>query len=321
MIISRQKARYSILGAMIGDAFGTTFEFKKKSKVAEELISKNFENGLLGGGPFCVEPGQFTDDSEMAVGIMKVIYENGSYDQKLVAAEYHKWFLSPPFDIGMATSNAVSRQTASEMIAASIDHNKKSLSNGFLMRMYGLVGLYYDKPLDELLPVVEKDIMLTHSHEETLKIGKFYAELLWWSINDCNCEKIYEYMKSKTYGSNLLKAIYTAVDKSSNVFEWNDYKYDFSEIDGQFQGFVGFAIWLLLKSMKNFTDYYQSVMFVVKQGGDTDTNACIVGAVMGALYPKTIPDNWIKSVISFRNESRFEKYPNSNPENWKKWLP
>ena len=115
-----------------------------------------------------MQPGQFTDDTELALAIMLVISEHGSYDQNLVAEVYHKWYLSKPFDIGNTIRNALSQVSANNMILKSKIHNSMSMSNGFLMRLFGLVALYYDKTMDELMNAILEDVQLTHSHPASL---------------------------------------------------------------------------------------------------------------------------------------------------------
>lgn len=68
---------------------------------------------MPGGGPFRLAGGQVTDDSELAMCIMHGLVSNkeeiqkGSLDINKIAVRYRDWILSPPFDIGMATSGAL----------------------------------------------------------------------------------------------------------------------------------------------------------------------------------------------------------------------
>jgi len=118
---------------------------------------------LIGGGPFNLVPGQFTDDTEMSLAIMSVIIENGSYNQKLVSEAYHRWYLSQPFDIGNTTMNTVSKNCVEDMLQAAKMYNSTSLSNGFLMRLFGLVALYHNKSSKELIASICQDVILTHT--------------------------------------------------------------------------------------------------------------------------------------------------------------
>ena len=92
----------SIMGAFIGDAAGAVLEFCM-SKINEEGV----ENALTfpGGGVMRVEPGQITDDSEMAMCILHGLKLSGpnTFSKREIAKQYIKWYNSNPFDMGMTT--------------------------------------------------------------------------------------------------------------------------------------------------------------------------------------------------------------------------
>lgn len=313
----------SILGWMIGDALGTTVEFND-SKTAKSTIEKlnEFKDGLHGGGAFGLAPGQFTDDTEMGLAVMSVIIKNGYYNQNEVAYAYHKWYQSKPFDIGTTTYNSVIKTNAADMISVAKTINSKSLSNGFLMRMPGLVTMYPNQISDgwsAAMNAIALDIQLTHGHPEALHIGLIYGGMLYRAILGENANDIYSYGKEKSINSPLLAAIYQAVETNSDVIIYSDIKYIFNNIDKNCMGFVGFAFWLLLKSLKKYNSYQDAMLYVIGHGGDADTNGCIVGAIMGALYPNTIPQKWIDSLVNCETP-RHKQYPLANPNTWLRWI-
>lgn len=322
MSSSANRARHSILGAIIGDALGTTFEFATAQQAQKELKKyANFKNGLVGLGPFNLIAGQFTDDTEMALAIMSVIISHGKYDQKLVAHAYRKWYLSKPFDIGRTTSIAVAQKSREDMIHMAKTSNYYSLSNGFLMRIFGLISLYHDKTQKELIEAIISDTMLTHGNPETHAISSIYGLMLYEAIHGATASSVYALGKEKSNHSLLITTIYDTVENNRDYFVYDDRTYQISKIDSYMIGFVGYAFWLLLLVLKNVTSYKMAILTIVKFGGDTDTNACIVGAVMGAIYPDTIPKSWIKSVINCNAKSRYQNYPIADPRVWTKWLP
>jgi len=320
--MNRRRAKYAIIGAMVGDALGTTYEFSSSIDATIGIAyHNNFKDGLIGKGPFNLCPGQFTDDTEMALAIMSVIVKKGYYDQRLVANAYHLWYDSNPIDIGLTTKNAVSQRSVNAMIDVADKYNKNSLSNGFLMRLFGLVSLYHDKSKDEMVNAISQDVVLTHSHPEAIHIAIIYGLMLNGAVHGMTSSQVYYLGKDIYDKSPLVKTIYATIEKGHNYFYYNDKKYKLSNLDTEVIGFVGYSFWLLLLSLKYFASYEQAILDIVGRGGDTDTNACIVGAVMGALYPNTIPKSWIQSVTNFRSESRFVHYPIANPKIWLDWLP
>jgi len=320
--MSSNKAKHAILGAMIGDSLGSTVEFFT-GKNAKLLLEKNsyFENGLIGGGPFHLVPGQFTDDTEMALAIMYVIHNYGKYDQDATAEMYHKWYLSNPFDMGNATRNAVQHNTAQKMIMMANALNATSLSNGFLMRLYGLVALYHDKPYEDFVRAVRNDVRLTHGHLEAQQIALVYAMILKKAIDGFSANDVYEKCREIAKISPLVTSLYNAVDNCADQFVYDGKTYYFQDIDNKMIGFVGYAFWLLLHCLKNHTSYKDAILEVAGCAGDSDTNCVVVGAVMGALYPDTIPRKWIDQVSNFNAPERFKNYAIANPAIWKKWLP
>ncbi|AGF85151.1 hypothetical protein QJ854_gp631 [Moumouvirus goulette] len=317
------RARHTVFGAIVGDSLGSTFEFMKSSEVKNKLTSYNYLNdGLVGMGPFELIPGQFTDDTEMALCIMSIINKNnGEYNQHLVADKYHEWYLSNPFDMGKTTKNSVSQSNRDLMITAAEKYNYQSMSNGSLMRLFGLVSMYYNKNIYDLTRAVSEDVVLTHSNHEMIKISVIYSLALWKAIQGESAENIYNWIRRKSHHSDLIKSLCFAVDNKENKFIYNFNTYRIKDIDSELFGFVGFAFWLMLICLKNYNNYRDAILYVVGFGGDTDTNACIVGAMMGALYPDTIPKRWIKNVLDCRAKKRYSDFPIINPEIWTKWLP
>ena len=98
----QEAARGCILGAFVGDAIGAVLEFYH-GKITQKQVS--WATTFPGGGCFEVAPGQFTDDSEMALSLMNGLINaqaNKNY-QKSIAIQYYEWYKSPPFDIGDTT--------------------------------------------------------------------------------------------------------------------------------------------------------------------------------------------------------------------------
>ncbi|AKI80275.1 putative ADP-ribosyl glycohydrolase [Niemeyer virus] len=323
------RARNAILGAMVGDSLGATFEFTKQKQATKKLAQYNYlSNGLIGKGPFGLKPGQFTDDTEIALAIMSVIHEYGYYDQSRVAEKYHEWYNSNPFDIGNTTKNSLSQNSCSDMIKASRKYNFGSMSNGSLMRLFGLVPMFYDRvPSNRttkfIMKAIQQDIILTHSNPEMVPIAIIYGLMLWYAIQGQNASDVYKYGKilAEKYHSKLYLSIYLSVDSEYDFFDYNDTKYCLNQIDSTNFGFVGFSIWLMLRSLKKHSDYRNAIIEIVSHGGDTDTNACITGALFGALYHNTIPPIWIDSVLNCQAVERYQNYHIADPKIWSQWLP
>ena len=100
-----------MFGCYAGDSLGSFNEFETK------LQSEDFMKECMtmpGGGPFMVDAGQFTDDSELSLCLMHGLINGTTSDQNQttldlnsIAEYYGKWIKSDPFDIGNTTKSAL----------------------------------------------------------------------------------------------------------------------------------------------------------------------------------------------------------------------
>jgi ADP-ribosyl-[dinitrogen reductase] hydrolase len=145
--------KHRIFGLFFGDALGTRYEFMS-SKNAITLINKDMNNKyleILDGGPFDVKKGQYTDDSELALGLWYSILKHKLYDIKDICNIFLKWYGSNPFDIGRATNLAFgTSNTMYEIKKNARKFNMLSLSNGCLMKIsaLGCINVLLNKSYD-----------------------------------------------------------------------------------------------------------------------------------------------------------------------------
>ena len=139
----------SIYGAFLADAMGANTEFSPKNKNNHNNIYS--EDGMW-------QPGQITDDSEMAMSQSFGILDNYNYktiNQNTLYYFYVLWKDSPPLDIGTTTRRALSflnidkvnitnENIFSQKIKANVEiYTSKSLSNGFIMRASPFITWFY----------------------------------------------------------------------------------------------------------------------------------------------------------------------------------
>ena len=90
-----ERAIGCLFGQVIGDALGTRYEFKSAKKCQKRMAKDLDEKKhlpILGGGPFGLKPGQFTDDTELAVAMIHSIFRCGDrYVLEDVASAYITW--------------------------------------------------------------------------------------------------------------------------------------------------------------------------------------------------------------------------------------
>ena len=246
---------------------------------------------MVGGGIFKLIPGQITDDSEMAMCLMYGLLEGkGSFDLDKIVYYYYLWMLSNPVDIGKTTKNALNvllemdinegiEGWAEKCRKAAFEMNEKSESNGSLMRIAPLaLWCWRLHNIDDLEIVVRKEVSLTHPNNLIQEA--------------CICYCIAIRYLLKNHGDT--KGAYNEVQEwinhksKSNISEWwkevKEERFTESTIH------VGWArnawtsgfIYLKRHDASNL-DFLNIIKEVLRRGGDTDTNACIVGMMLGAI--------------------------------------
>ena len=146
-----------IFGAFLGDSMGSACEFSSKS-------SKNHEDIFnIKGGIF--EPGEVTDDSEMAMSAafayIDLVNEDPIITQDLIYYYFGVWRTSGPKDIGHATTNALRHWYESSIQETKFDYkmvkiqNWDSLANGFLMRISTFITYFYYNNLSYIKETIE----------------------------------------------------------------------------------------------------------------------------------------------------------------------
>ena len=165
-ITTQDRFRGCLLGLAVGDALGTTLEFKKPGTFPPM-------DGLIGGGPFGLQPGQWTDDTSMALCLATSLIENSGFEPKDQMQRYVRWrdegYLSATgscFDIGTTVNDALSRFIANgNSYAGSTD--PMSAGNGSLMRL-APVPMFYAFDANEAIYRSAESSRTTHAAEEAI---------------------------------------------------------------------------------------------------------------------------------------------------------
>ncbi len=313
----KSRAIGCLMGQAIGDALGTRYEFSK-SKTVIQQINDDLVNGhlpILGEGPLDVKPGQVTDDTELALGLTHSLIRNHNFDIKDIAHTYCRWFRSDPFDIGLTTSNALidtsikysKNQNYSVMINSSIKSNSNSLSNGCLMRISPLAIAGARWQPKNLRTAAKLDCQLTNPNPIMLDAVSVYVTALQIAILTGDKCKVYD-GAVKIAKTTTVKKLLTQALKSAEPTILDDGKAVATQ--GPNMGYFGIAIQNTFYELMNGDNFEKSLINIIKRGGDTDTNGCIAGALLGAIYGVlTIPHDWIRTVVSANVSERYLAYP------------
>lgn len=306
----RARARGCLLGQLVGDSLGTTVEFESSSRIRER-----YPDGLrdiIGGGPFDVLPGQVTDDSELALALARTLVSHGA-DLDAVARAYVAWCESGPFDIGGTTLNAFHFPPDSHIDAAVVtaraeaynSHPKKQ-ANGALMRVSPL-GIYGALlPAERLADLARADARLSHPTAPCREASVAFTRAIAVAISEhADIPRMY---------AAALAAVDTEIGHESGVYGWLIEAADPTPptCDGHGIGWVKTSFLNAFFQLLHAETCEDGLIATVMAGGDSDTNACIAGALLGAAHGELdIPSRWRETVLACRTD-RGATYQNAD---------
>jgi ADP-ribosylglycohydrolase len=279
-----------LLGLAVGDAVGTTLEFKAPGSF------KPIDD-MVGGGPFGLEPGQWTDDTSMALCLAESLIECRGFDPIDQLTRYRRWYkegyLSAKghcFDIGNATRSALDEfGRTGEAWCGSTSPN--SAGNGSLMRLAPIPMAFASQP-HEMLQHAADSSRTTHGATEAVDACRYYAGLLLGGLSGESKE-------------TLLAPFYCPIP---NYWEQNPLAPKIHEVAaGSFltkeppqikgSGYVVQALEAALWAFHKSTNYRDGCLLAANLGDDADTTAAIYGQIAGACYgAQGIPTEWREKV-------------------------
>lgn len=292
-----------MLGALVGDAAGATLEFCG-CPITEEMALNAMK--MPGGGRIRVGPGQITDDGELTLTLWRSLnsFEISNNTPILTLMKgYKDWYESCPFDIGRTCSLAF--ETFYDFFNEQNIHyiqdckdiikkiNEGSEANGALMRATAIATWIAKNSLTDITMGVEcakEDARLSHPSIVCQEINAIYVFAI---INLLRGKSPQETLQLTTNFVN-------SSCSSDKVKQWYfNESLDISDLDATRQiGHVRWGFVMAIYFLRNpEISYEEAIKITLMKGGDTDTNAAIVGGMVAA-YQK-IPDYMLKPVLDF----------------------
>lgn len=275
-----------LIGLAVGDAYGTTYEFKNRARMPE------LPDDIVGGGPFDMKPGEWTDDTSMALCLAESLVEKGwaPHDQMF---RYTKWWQEgynsvkgECFDIGGATRNALSWYNMTE---GQFVQDAQAAGNGVLMRLAAIPMYFFGEDCSETITQCAFQSSMTHPSSQSIEcsmlmgaiINKIFSGetdkmkiLNFNTMLDGNSRSLYDILLEK-YKCNSNPRI----EQMKEVL-YKDSPESLISGDGYCVYTLEAALWAFL-STDNFKDGLKKV---VALGDDTDTTGAVYGQIAGAYY-------------------------------------
>ena len=285
-ITPRERFQGCLLGLATGDALGTTLEFKHPG---------TFEpiDDMIGGGPFRLEPGQWTDDTSMALCLATSLIEAGGFDPLDQMRRYVRWwregYLSSTgecFDIGLTVSDALSRfERTGDPYSGSTD--PMSAGNGSLMRL-APVPMYFAANAHDAIDRSVDSSRTTHGAREAVDACRYFAGLLVGALSGIDKETLL------SAGYCPIEGLWETGPLSEKIaaIAAGSFKHrEPPEIKGT--GYVVDTLEAVLWAFHRTGNFREGALKVANLGKDADTTAAIYGQIAGAYYGvESIPDEW-----------------------------
>lgn len=275
----RDRALGAMLGLAVGDAVGATLEFAIRD-IHPRLTD------MVGGGPFGLKAGCWTDDTSMALALMDSLSSNPLLDEGDLMQRFASWHEDGAysatgrcFDIGKTTWQALVRwKQTGNPIAGSTDRH--AAGNGSLMRL-APAAIRHWRDRERLLDVAARQSKTTHGAPEAVDACVAYANVLADAIAGKPRSQV---MQAR--GGDYSGAIATIMAGS-----WRGKQREEIRASGYVAHSLEAALWCVGRT----ASFKEAVLLAANLAEDADTTAAIAGQLAGALYgASAIPGRWRK---------------------------
>jgi ADP-ribosyl-[dinitrogen reductase] hydrolase len=271
--------RGCLLGLACGDAVGTAVEFSPRGTFAPVT-------DMVGGGPFGLAPGEWTDDTSMALCLAASLVHCRGTDLRDQINRYVNWwqhgYLSSTgdcFDIGMTVRAALNRYLATKDPVAG-DTNPRTAGNGSLMRL-APVAMWFASDVAAVRANARLSSVTTHGAPEAVDCCEIHADLIARALAGAPRDALLRVSAPECASARIREIAEGGyVGKPVDRISGSGYCVDSLEA----------ALWCFAT-----TDSFESaVLAATNLGDDADTTAAIVGQLAGAHYGVDgIPPHWL----------------------------
>ncbi len=283
------RCRGCLLGLAVGDALGTTLEFQRPGTFAPLT-------DLVGGGPFGLKAGQWTDDTSMALCLGESLLACRGFDARDQMERYCRWWrdghLSATgrcFDIGITVRGALSHFLADgDPWAGSTD--PQTAGNGSLMRLAPVPLFFAKAGMREAVARAAESSRTTHGAAAAVDACRYMAALVVGALAGASKDELI----SPRYAPELWadEGLDPAVDAvAAGSFRTKPA----GAIRGS--GYVVASLEAALWAFARSGSFEEGALLAVNLGDDADTTGAVYGQLAGAFYGEAgIPACWLEKL-------------------------
>jgi ADP-ribosylglycohydrolase len=274
-----------MLGLAVGDALGTSIEFTGPGP--------HGLTDMVGGGPFELEPGQWTDDTSMALCLAESLVECGCFAPTDQLERYVRWWRNgyrsstgTCFDIGCTTRDALSRFRRTGEPFCGSEH-PQSAGNGSIMRL-APVPLFYGASPQEAIERAGESSRTTHGAREAVDACRYLGALIAGAVGGASKEQLLSAGYAPTAGYWDERPLSPKVASIAA----GSFKHK-APPDIRGRGYVVLCLEAALWAFYRSHSFRSGALLAVNLGEDADTTGAVYGQIAGALYGEDgIPSTW-----------------------------
>ena len=276
------RAAGCLVGLAVGDALGTTLEFARRD-------SKPPVTDLVGGGPFGLKPGEWTDDTSMALCLADTLLARGQLDAGDLMERFRRWrdegynsVTGKCFDIGIATRQAISRYASDgNPFAGSTD--PMSAGNGSIMRL-APVPIFHANDAAAAEEAAIRQSRTTHGAQECSDACQLMARILVRLMNGMAWEDV----TAASHPDPWMPKIRALAEG-----RWKGRKRAQIRSTGYVVDTLEAALW----AVDSTSSFEEAVLLAVNLADDADTVGAVTGQLAGARYGyQAISKKWATGI-------------------------
>jgi len=306
----KDKIAGTLIGLAVGDALGVPHEFKAQKNniytgilylVPEFNFKFNSRKDVIG---------QYSDDVEQTLCNLRSIIELNGYNKEAVILKYLKW-AEKSKAMGRNTRNLFKgvktisgyQKRYNKIFDINI-YDSWTQSNGSLMRCSMLA--YLPNYVDACMI----DCKITNPHTINIQSSLLYCVILRYTAIGVNKQHIINCMLQDKYVFTLSNEVKFVINQAVNNKEFSR---NIKEIG---KGWVLHTLYCAVWAWYHHETYQDPIDVIIRQGGDTDTNAAVAGALLGAYlgYDKLCQEERTKRNIQIVRNADFSLGENPRPQ-------
>ncbi|MFC9281611.1 ADP-ribosylglycohydrolase family protein [Streptomyces collinus] len=269
-----------IVGSAVGDALGGPFEFGPEGAFSARFPVPGGGGEMCGGGGW--DPGEATDDTQMAVMVAESLLEREGLDPPDIFTRFQRWAVSDPKDIGLQTEDVLTNGLPWDQAAAiHFQVNQRAAGNGSLMRASTSAVFFAAAGRESTMDAARHIAALTHGDRAAWEGTAIFHELIRVALQDTD--------PLTAIPDTLAHVHPDHRGRYATVLAPDWHPDQATEFNGAVWPCLGSAVWAL----RTTTGFEDAIRAAIDLGGDTDTVAAVTGGLAGACYGlDAVPARW-----------------------------